>query len=66
MFMDKAGAKCHLNMDAGCYNCHKCCELARNGKEITESQSPTMPFWWGWGAAAGHKIHKLYRIIQQY
>lgn len=34
---DKAGAKCHLHTDAGRHNCHKCCELALNGKGITES-----------------------------
>lgn len=34
---NKAGAKCHLHMDAGRLNCHKCCELAPNGKGFTES-----------------------------
>lgn len=47
MDSDKAGPKCHLHMDTGCRNCHKCCELAPNGKGITESQSLTMPLWWG-------------------
>lgn len=37
MDKDKAGAKCHLHMDTGRLNCHKCCELAPNGKGITES-----------------------------
>lgn len=37
MDRDKAGAKCHLHMDTGHLNCHKCCELAQNGKRITES-----------------------------
>lgn len=35
MDRDKAGAKCHLHMDTGRRNCHKCCELAPNGKGIT-------------------------------
>ena len=39
MDRDKAGAKCHLDMDAGHLNRHKCCELAPNGKGITASQA---------------------------
>lgn len=36
---DKAGARCHLHMDSGRLNRHKCCEVASKWRRIAESVS---------------------------